>query len=158
MKKLLFTVIGIVLFSFVSGQTTSRDLVSTSGGHSENATYQIDWSVGEPATNTYSSGAYILSQGFQQSEYIIVEIEEFDANVNISVYPNPTTDIIFISTEEFLENSTIVLMDVSGRVVEIKEITESRSQIDMGNLMNGTYLLSIKAEDQTIKTLKIIKK
>lgn len=61
-------------------------------------------------------------------------------NETISIYPNPTTNTITISGLSANETSRIVLLDVQGKIVLSKEISEEGT-IDLSHLSNGVYIL-----------------
>lgn len=60
----------MLLFSFVSwglfAQTLSPTAISSAGGYSTGTSVSLSWTLGEIATETFSNGSYILTQGFQQ--------------------------------------------------------------------------------------------
>lgn len=69
-----------------------------------------------------------------------------------SVYPNPTTSILNIVSQEPIGSTSV--FDTEGRIVFFKNTTSST--IDLSSLKSGIYLLKI-ATAQGIKTQKIIK-
>jgi hypothetical protein len=158
MRKLIFT-IGLVLIIFITNaQTVSPELISSSGDSFSNATYQLDWSVGECATVTHSAGDYVLTQGFHQGVYVISEVENIQTDLCISVYPNPTTDFISLKIEN-LNNESIqfTITDLSGKILHNAEIKSNLEQINFTDFALGTYFISITKQNQLVKSFKIIK-
>jgi hypothetical protein len=51
---------------FCSAQSIEREVVASSGDYFEGAGISLSWTLGEIATETYTSGNTILTQGFQQ--------------------------------------------------------------------------------------------
>mgnify|MGYP005697443813 FL=1 len=78
-------------------------------------------------------------------------IENLNLLDGIYIYPNPTADRIYISSNEFL---TAEIFNVVGQ----KILTTTNNNIDMTELVSGTYALRISINDKTTKTFKIIKK
>ena len=78
-----------------------------------------------------------------------VAIDEVE-NGNINLYPNPTTGMVNIEAENFV-NATVI--DMAGRVVMTTEATT----FDMSNLTNGVYTVRINTVNGTA-TQKIVKK
>jgi len=78
-------------------------------------------------------------------------IENLNLLDGIYIYPNPTADKIYISSNEFL---TAEIFNVVGQ----KIITTTNNNIDMTEFVSGTYALRISVNDKTTKTFKIIKK
>lgn len=63
---------------------------------------------------------------------------------NIKVKPNPTTGNISIDIQNYLgEKLTAILVDLNGKVVNNQLINSEVSILDMSELINGTYVLSI---------------
>ncbi|MFH1297454.1 MAG: T9SS type A sorting domain-containing protein [Bacteroidota bacterium] len=69
MKKIIILTVIFLVSVNVVGQFFSQQLVCSGGDQSDNATYQTSWSIGEPITETATAGAYMLTQGFQQTLY-----------------------------------------------------------------------------------------
>ena len=64
---------------------------------------------------------------------------------NIKIYPNPTSDYLSISNLENINVSSIKIIDASGKT--IKFITSNFSKVDVSNLSEGLYILSIETQD-----------
>jgi len=67
---------------------------------------------------------------------------------NITVYPNPAHDKLFIDLgAEFKNEVQIELVDVTGRIL-LKSVFEHRlSQLDLPDLTNGIYFIKISSEN-----------
>lgn len=140
-------------------QTVNSELVSTSGDHFGNNDYQIEWSVGECVTATHVSNEYRLSQGFHQSTYVVTLLEDLRSDFEISVYPNPTSDIIFLGIEDvLLKGLYYTVHDISGRTLDQNRINSTKQTIDFANYSLGTYSITISQNNQFIKSFQIIKK
>jgi hypothetical protein len=77
---------------------------------------------------------------------------------NISVYPNPFNNTLNITIETLNQTETaeIEIMDALGKVV-LKQTTEKISnQLDLSNLSDGIYQVSIKTNIE-INHFKVIK-
>ena len=159
MKKNILIIVGILLTSLAFSQKASPDLISSSGDCFKNATYQLDWSIGESVITTNTSGIYILTQGFHQDSYTITTKIEKIAGIEISIFPNPTTDILSLKIDNSeLENSEYFLTNISGKVLQSSKITNNIEKLDFTSYASGIYFLSLKHENQVIKSFKIIKK
>jgi uncharacterized repeat protein (TIGR03803 family) len=67
-----------------------------------------------------------------------------DKNGEVAIYPNPTNSVINIEVEmQNINNLQATLYDVQGRAVKQFTISNSSSVIDVSNLSNGVYNLSI---------------
>ncbi|MDG0966765.1 MAG: T9SS type A sorting domain-containing protein [Flavobacteriaceae bacterium] len=79
----------------------------------------------------------------------IEDIEEIPNQ--ISVYPNPTANRIYIQGENILQTE---LFDLRGRKVK----TTNQKQIDMSEMGIGTFILKVTTDNNNTKSFKIIKK
>ncbi|MCD4697881.1 MAG: hypothetical protein K8S16_16775 [Bacteroidales bacterium] len=66
---------------FVVSQSVSPEVVSSAGDYFEGANASLSWTLGEIATETYTSGNIILTQGFQQPTAITIHGIDLDVLV-----------------------------------------------------------------------------
>ncbi len=72
------------------------------------------------------------------------------------IFPNPAFSYIEIRTS--LENATtLVVTDLTGRKVKSINFKTNYQRIDISDLDNGTYQLSIYSEDKMLSTAKFVK-
>lgn len=72
MKYILLFAIAVLFVWQTQAQSLSPQVISPSGDYFEGSNASLSWTLGELATETYTSGDVILTQGFQQP--ITVEI------------------------------------------------------------------------------------
>lgn len=77
------------------------------------------------------------------------------ASKTFNVFPNPTKDIVTISTENSDEYS-LELTDITGKVLLNKTYSGVENQLNISNLNNGVYFISLKMGDKS-QTIKIVK-
>jgi PKD repeat protein len=82
-------------------------------------------------------------------------IKDFEANV-IQLYPNPVIDLVTISSTEIMTKIEVVSM--LGQLIYTDEINAIETKVDLSRYASGTYLIRVAAEDNKIKTFKVIKK
>lgn len=78
---------------------------------------------------------------------------KFDDN-SFKVYPNPVKDILNLSYNQSITN--IEIFNMLGQQVLVKAVNATQDQVDMSNLVTGTYLVKVATENQ-VKTIKVIK-
>jgi len=85
---------------------------------------------------------------------ICTGMEEFRNPARVSVYPNPAGDHIIIETNT-RQNS--VITDAMGRNIGELNIEAGRNRLDLSTYPPGIYFISVKKENELIKTVKVIK-
>ena len=74
-----------------------------------------------------------------------------------TLHPNPASDIITIDLAELHPNTTMTVIDVTGKVVKEMMVTNKRSTISLSDFSSGIYFVKISSEQGT-NTVKFIKK
>ena len=76
---------------------------------------------------------------------------------NFSMYPNPATSVLNISTKNGIALENVQILDINGRVVNQTNTTASETtQINVSNLNSGVYFVKIQSE-LGVGTSKFIK-
>jgi hypothetical protein len=135
---------------------TAQEVVSTQGDSYSNASGSIDFTIGEVVINTGTDGTNDLTQGFHQSNWNFLGVDDFAPNYEAIVYPNPTEDVLNIRTSTF-ENVTYTLYDALGKRVMQDKLSAERTPIQVSQLAPGSYSLTLNNETQNLKTFKLIK-
>src|SRR6478609_5245841 len=91
-----FFLTGFLLIGLARAQSLTPEVVATSGDFFSTTAGSLSWTLGEPVVETFSNVASTLTQGFQQCEINLSGIDELNTDVCISVYPNPTSGMIYI--------------------------------------------------------------
>ena len=140
-------------------QSLSPEVISSVGNSFVNGAYQLDWTLGEPATFTLTDGSRLLTQGFHQNNFTITSLDVVDKNYDFTVFPNPTADIIQIKPLLAHDESYLVeLYTVEGKLLKTQSFNfNTTSQIDMTNYDNGTYLLKLKNKENNLKSYQVVK-
>jgi len=86
--------------------------------------------------------------------YSRIQSLTFDGpNTDLSVYPNPATDKILL--RDFSKIIEVVISDLNGRTVHLSG-TSSNGQINVKNLIPGTYIVKTTRSDGGISSQKIV--
>ena len=94
--------------------------------------YEVTWAIKATTGNEPNAGISTLG------------------NVELNVYPNPTTGIVNIDAEDVVN---VEVMDMTGRTV----MTANGSTVDMSALNNGVYMLRVNTVNGS-SLQKIVKK
>ncbi len=142
-------------------QTTSPDVIITSGEVIESEDGSISWTIGENLIETVGEADLSLLQGFQEVEDMPVAIEETKQVENlVLVYPTETESIVNVVFKEELEmNFSGYLLDISGKRCADYEFDLKHNQIDLSEYSHGMYLLNITNEEgQLIQEFKLFRR
>ena len=74
----------------------------------------------------------------------------------ISLYPNPTSQILYVTVENMEDFHLIEIRDLQGRIITEKSITSTQTTFDLSEIPNGMYLVQLIAKNK-VRTLKVIK-
>jgi hypothetical protein len=65
-----------------------------------------------------------------------------EESIAFSVYPNPTCEMVTI-TSTLNTEATILVYNLEGKIVHQASISGNEKEINLADLSNGTYLLKI---------------
>ena len=152
MKSILTGLFAFFIVCIASGQEVKQQVISTAGGFNVagDNSISLSWTLGELVITTVQSagGDLILTQGFQQSKLEVTAVELHpDLGVSVTIYPNPTSEMINIRFTSPLEGTTMVyLIAPDGKLVITEELQSGLTikPIDMQAYPAGTYFLRIQ--------------
>ncbi|MCH2229226.1 MAG: T9SS type A sorting domain-containing protein [Crocinitomicaceae bacterium] len=147
----------LVLFSLASTLSSSaQNVVSTQGDSYSNAVANIDFTIGEIAINTETDGVNDITQGFHQTLWQFVELQDFAPNYEVLIFPNPTSDILNIRTSMF-DNVMCTIYDAQGKIVMQNLLSAEQTSIQVSQLTPGNYSIILNNETESLKAFKLIK-
>tara|TARA_B110000977_G_C10846181_1_gene404002 strand:- start:278 stop:742 length:465 start_codon:yes stop_codon:yes gene_type:complete len=135
---------------------TAQEVVSTQGDSYSNGTGSIDFTIGEVIINTGTDGTNTLTQGFHQTNWNFVGLEDHLPSYAAIIFPNPTVDVLNIQTSSF-EGVTYTLYDGQGKLVLQDLLSAKQTPIEVSELAPGSYSLTLNNETQNLKTFKLVK-
>ena len=147
----------LVLFSFFASlAVTAQEVVATQGESYSNGSGSIDFTLGEVIIATGTDGTNFITQGFHQTNWTFLGLEDFAPNYEATIFPNPTSEVLNIRTSTF-ENVTYTLYDVQGKLVMQDILSAEQTPIQVSQLTLGSYYLTLTNETQNLKTFKLVK-
>jgi hypothetical protein len=150
MKYLFFTT--VLAFSGYSGYSQDLNVVSAAGNYSENASGSVAWTIGEAVIITGTGVSNDATQGFHQHDVAILGVEEL-ATLDISIYPNPTSDVLHISSPNDIK---LTIYDMNARLVSVYYLGSETTLISVDDLSRGIYNMVFESADQETKTVKLV--
>lgn len=145
-------------FSNVMRVTTSQTITSTVNVNSVNYDY-YDINISRNpiltiATSTISSMAGSSTQTFVTvlDNYNVVSVpEKNQEQIKLSVFPNPASSVINLSTDSPLA-TTVKVLDVTGKIIATEKMEMGKSQLNLQNIASGIYIYNVT--DQNNRVLK----
>jgi len=147
----------LLFFSLLTSVCVSaQEVVVTQGDSYTNSSGSIDFTIGEVVINTGTDGSNDLTQGFHQTNWNFVGVEDHSPNYEATIFPNPTSDVLNIRTSTF-ENVTYTLYDALGKLVIQDKLSSVQTPIQVNQLAPGAYSLTLNNDTQNLKTFQLIK-
>ncbi|MEL6867268.1 MAG: T9SS type A sorting domain-containing protein [Bacteroidota bacterium] len=174
---LLFSIIICLPFN-LSGQSLSRSVLSVAGASTGNDQYTVNWTVGE-VFGPDALATHHLTTGFQQgklnstatNDSISVREAELSTRLDQSaepvfqakVYPNPTTDYLYLSLEEALdEDAHLMIFNEQGQqVLTAYQLAVGEKDLlinEVQQLANGVYFIQLFHSGKAVYAAPFIKR
>ena len=160
MKKISIIICTVLIAVSIRGQQLSQQVIGSSGACFEASSgMTLSFSLGECVTETYSNSSVILSQGFQQGYFEVQPLAVSDEiSIDMNVYPLPAKDYITIEFNDSNKEYLAEIYDINGKLILTEELDRESTNLSLGTLITGTYILVIEDNAKnTFKTMQIIK-
>ncbi|MDA3892603.1 MAG: T9SS type A sorting domain-containing protein [Salinivirgaceae bacterium] len=156
--KLFWKKIGVsIACFFILFAAHAQTSVNSGGGNSNGDNGSVSYAVGQVF---YQSDHEEITVGIMQpyEVFVINDLVENKYEINVDIYPNPTSDRLIIKNNfKELEKVQALLYNNNGELLDIVNISNFESVIEMEEFKPTVYLLSIKINNKEVKTFKIIK-
>jgi len=158
----------IVKYNAISGNELWAQRIGGGGGR-----YDIGYGTaidgigniyftGAFASDSITFGSYTLINNTDSGNYNMyiaklgsfTGINEMISSLNISVYPNPASDIITIN---IAISATIEIFNMEGQIIKRLKVKDDKTDIDISDFASGVYIIRAQT-DSGITTKKFIKK
>ena len=167
MKRILLVCILSASFAFVKAQSLTPTVISTGGDYKSAGGVSLSYTIGEmAAVETFTGGNYILTQGFQQPNDIILGLLDVEKEPDgaFSVYPIPAQNTLWFGYE-FSQSGKVEVefYDISGKKLgyTFNDGYTTGKQVhsfDCSTYASGHYVLSVKYTSTTGQEKTISKK
>ena len=142
--RLVFSLILISVFA-VQGQSIARSAIGAAGVSLHEGSTVVQSITGQSSITTNR-------QGFIQPQ----QSELTKPNRSVSIAPNPTTAVAYLAG--VAKGDVIQISTLTGRYIKsIKSTSFTRQEVDLEDLPNGIYLLTITGafEYNTVRLIKV---
>lgn len=135
-------VIDVQLFSFPAIWTnfsTEQDTSISYSWHAKDeklaiAEMSFD-SIGNPAQFTFSAVPPVVTIGIEGSKTLL----------DLTVYPNPSSEFVFLKSDKSILGNTIEIHSVDGKLIDNSILLSTR--ISVSELENGLYIIRLRDSD-----------
>lgn len=142
---------------FLSGFAAfGQEVISTQGASYSNASGSIDYTLGEVVIATGTDGTNTVTQGFHQTNWNFLSLKDKAPNIDIGVFPNPSSDVLNIQSNSF-EGMTFTMIDAQGKIVMEHTLSNELTTVQVAHLVPGNYHLLIHLNGETIKDFNLVK-
>lgn len=140
---------------FVGWSQTTADIINVGYDLNRNSNLRTYANYTGAWQQSGLGGTLMIRPAFVNEKDYLVGIEEQLNEDVVTVYPNPTSDVIYLQTNGNFETSEYQLLDINGRVVE-QNILQGR-QINLHSFENGVYFLVLRNQNGNSITKRVIK-
>lgn len=148
----------VTAFLFCLGPIQAQEAVTSSGGEASGGGGTASYSVGQVVYTSTINSSGTASDGVQQpfEIFISVGIEDPSIRLALKAFPNPTSSLLSLTTQEF-QNLSFQLLDVRGKLIKESSLLSDSTTIDMNGLVAGSYVLHVINKNKLVKAFKILK-
>ena len=159
MKLNILFVSAILCCSSSFSQTITRSSIGTIGNTHSGSGITVQQSVGQPyQTQSYYSNEIESRPGFIQPSRMAIEFVNSTFEVEITLYPNPAVNEVQFESNEDLENTTVQVMDLTGKILHSEDVQRlSEYSLDCTEWPNGQYVILISDNQSHVHKSKLIK-
>lgn len=165
MNKTLLLLAGLIMSLTSYAQEINPETISSAGAKMEQANGSITFTVGELIVQSFVDvNGNVLGNGYTSgaasSTQVLTVTEVPDDYMHVSIFPNPTTDLVQIKIENSkIDVFSIRICDAQGKIIQDEKYQSVNATIGINTStwQNGNYQVSLISENKTIGTYSIIK-
>ena len=146
----------ISIFIFISTLASSlfsQTSINTIGTSEKSSAGSVSFSIGQTVFN-FSNG---INEGVQQPIELFL-LNSDNHNNNVTVYPNPTSQKIFVNLDiPLIGSECYTIISADGKLVLSGKLVKE-NEINISSLPSEIYIFSIIQNKNSIQSYKLIKK
>lgn len=145
-------------------QITTPTVINIGGGLYQAENLAMSYSIGEAVIPTLGEGLPLISQGFEQPDFImtidIIDSYQFEPkDLNLKIFPNPTSDWLVVSFDGKKQNLEASIWNGSGQLLVDNFKLEANNQnlINLESLVPGIFFIRLEDEQKNFAVFQFIK-
>ncbi len=157
-RKILAISVLLIYWLQVDAQSLKRQCIASSSSLIAGSGISVQQTIGQPfATLPSYTSAFGYRPGFQQPAAFSMGKVNLLKALNLSIFPNPATNAVFVKSASVLENADIMVADLAGRVILNSKITNTDVFIiQCDSWGNGVYIVTVQNKGYTCFVSKLI--
>ena len=85
-------------------------------------------------------------------------IDEINKGTHLlRIYPDPAEDYINIETNPLLNDGTLNIYDIGGRLISTQSVNKSKTEVRISNFPSGVYVVKVLSKE-VVENGKFVKK
>ena len=165
MKRIRASILLLLLSAFPTlfSQELSHQVLVPMAGISSLSNFEYTHTIGEAVVEVITSGDIVLTQGFQQPRFLLIDTVYHGGN-GVNVFPNPVDDDLYIDLFGGVPRTFMIeIINLQGIIRISDKVSYSgtffdRRYYDTGGLSRGFYLVRIISSDGLISRVFKIQK
>jgi len=162
-KLKLSTIILLIFFGLCN--LHAQEAIPAAGGEAIGSGGSVCYTVGQVVyTTSIGTNGNSVAEGVQQP-YEISVVSGIpvvkDISLNVSAYPNPTSNYLTIKVDALtllsIRSLKYQMFDINGKLLQSKKLTSKETSISMEKYIPASYFVKIYENQNKIKTFKIVK-
>ena len=161
-KKVLINCVAAALITcaFPLPTATAQESLSAAGNQASGSGGSVSYSVGQVVHSINIGTNGTEAQGVQQPfEVMVLKTTEDAGNIDLSISAYlATADFITLSVANLeVTKFSYQLFDMSGKLLELKNLEGNPTRIAMSNYPQGVYVVRVLADENEVKIFKVNK-
>lgn len=159
MKRIFLLCLLALSFFYIRGQTISLETPFSAMTWYIGLEVTMVGTIGESFTETLTHGDYNLTQGFHQPDESSMNVNELLSSLDLSYYPNPITDRLFIELSYDLPETSfqVQITDVFGRLYKACNLERGSNEINCSDIPDGLLVMLLCKNNIRLKSYKLQK-
>lgn|SRR5690554_236579 len=110
-----------------------------------------------PVCSVLPITGWCIDEWTSYSEDCSLSVKEWEEN-NFSLYPNPVSDRLILSTESVISYLKVKVINMEGRLLDVWNYESANMvSLDVSNLPSGIYFLKIESESSILWIKRFVK-
>ncbi len=150
----------ILLCLFLNaGILKSQEIAASGGDYFKTTNGSLSITIGEPVIETFVANEHILTQGFQQNlMFLVIGVEDPENMTSFSIFPNPVKNKLKIRIDNGGDQKiSYSLSTMKGKIISKGQFEPVETELEVGQLPSGTYLLKLITDQRVDKVYKVVK-